>query len=304
MRDLVALVVIAYNRALTIKRPHGDRIHFANAFEFYPWMIDKNYEDLVGKTPALLGVHDVMRFNGQTSPAMGSMRMDHASLDNALLTELIGRWRKRYESANPSLPDLALFRSLNMAYHASMLPAGTDTTFYDVGRLIALWVSAFEILIHPGGNGQANRDKVFDLIEHAPWQLPASGDRNYETGGKKQKRTAASWLYQQLYEQRCAFLHGNPVRPEDLLLPISRRIAFQFAAPLFRMALTSFLPLTYTRKAPPISDAKAFGAYVADRMSFNEPQREIEEALLLGVLPIGTQAARRTPRARPTASVP
>lgn len=56
--------------------------------------------------------------------------------------------------------DVALTRSLNMAYHASLLPAGTDTTFYDVGRIVSLWVSAFEILVHPGGNGQASQAKT------------------------------------------------------------------------------------------------------------------------------------------------
>ena len=113
---------------------------------------------------------------------------------------------------SPPWEDVALMRSLNMAYQASLLPAGTDTTFYDVGRVVSLWVSAFEILVHPGGSGQANRDKVFEMIERTTWAIPASGQLAHDTGGKaKVKRTLASSLYQVLYECRNNFLHGNPV---------------------------------------------------------------------------------------------
>ena len=51
-RDLIALSVVAYNRALELKYPRGHRVLFGNAFAFYPWMIDRNYEHLVGSTPA------------------------------------------------------------------------------------------------------------------------------------------------------------------------------------------------------------------------------------------------------------
>jgi hypothetical protein len=178
-----------------------------------------------------------------------------------------------------------------MPYHASLLPAATDTTFYDVGRLISLWVSAFEILVHPGGNGQANRDKVFELIEKTPWELQTTADRAHDTGGKtKVKRTLASWLYQKLYECRNNFLHGNPVERADLVLPISGRTVFEYTAPLYRLALTAFLPLTYGKPMPSISEAKAFGSYIADHMEFMAPQDRTEEAIL---------TAKQSPTRRP-----
>src|SRR5690606_31308449 len=122
----------------------------------------------------------------------------------------------------------------------------------------------FEILVHPGGSGQANRDKVFELIESTPWAIPASGQARHETGGKaKVKRSLASWLYQVLYECRNDFLHGNPVERSNLLLAIPQRSIFEYAAPLYRLALTSFLPLTYPAQMPSSEDAAAFGAYIA-----------------------------------------
>lgn len=99
-------------------------------------MLDRHYEDMIGSTPAILGTHEVARFKGQSSPALFRTQLSCSDIDQPLLAALMTRWRRRYE--------------------ASLLPAGTDTIFYDVGRIVSLWVSAFEILVHPGGSGHAN----------------------------------------------------------------------------------------------------------------------------------------------------
>lgn len=187
-----------------------------------------------------------------------------------------------------------------MAYQASLLPAGTDTTFYDVGRIVSLWVSAFEILVHPGGNGQANRDKVFDLIERTSWEIPASSQLIHDTGGKtKVKRTLASWLHQELYDCRNDFLHGNPVDRSNLLLPTPQRSIFDYAAPLYRIALTAFLPLAFPQGIPSARDAAAFGAYVAAHMDFIEPQKDAEKALLTATQPPDQRRMRPSRVMRP-----
>jgi hypothetical protein len=285
-RDAVAIAAITYNRALELRQPRGHRILFGEAFAIYPWMLDRHYEDMIGNTPALLGTHDVDQLRGQSSPSLFRMPLSPADIDEPLLEELLVRWRRRFEASSPDWEDIALFRSLNMAYHASLLPAGTDTTFHDIGRLVALWVSAFEILVHPGGNGRADLGKVFELLERTPWAIQSSGALAHDTGGKtKIKRTLASWLYQALYQCRNDFLHGNPVARADLFLPASGRTVFEYAAPLYRIALTSFLPLTLAKPAPPASDAEAFGAYIAARMAFRDPQKRAEEALRTAVQP-------------------
>lgn len=94
------------------------------------------------------------------------------------------------------------------------------------------------------------------------------------------KRTLASWLYQELHQCRNNFLHGNPVERANLLLPLSGRTILEYAAPLYRLALTAFLPLTYGKPIPPASDAQAFGAYIAEHMDFMDPQHRSEEAIL------------------------
>ena len=285
-RDLISISIVAYNRALELRQRRGHRVMFGEAFAIYPWMLDRHYEDVIGSTPAILGTHEVAKFRGQSSPTLFRTPLAAGDIDQPLLVALMQRWRRRYEAADPAWADIALFRSLNMAYHASLLPAATDTTFYDVGRIVSLWVSAFEILVHPGGNGQANRDKVFELIEKTPWAIPASGALVHDTGSKtKVKRTLASWLYQVLYECRNSFLHGNPVERDNLILPVSQRTVFEYAAPLYRLALTAFLPLAQDKSIPPVTDAEAFGAHIAEHVEFMDPQKRMEEAILTAAQP-------------------
>jgi hypothetical protein len=302
-RDLVAISTISLSRALELRHRRGHRVMFGEAFAIYPWMLDRHYKDVIGSTPAILGMHEVVKFKGQSSPSLFRIVLDDNDIDQPLLAALMDQWRRCYTTPGPTWADVALFRSLNMAYNASLLPAGTDTTFFDVGRVVSLWVSAFEILVHPGGDGQANRDKVFQLIESTPWTIAASGAAVHDTGGRaKVKRTLASWLYQVLNDRRNDFLHGNPVEPADLMLPIPQRTIFEFAAPLYRLALTAFLPLTDGRPMPPAGEPEAFGAYIAEHMKFMNPQKRAEEAILTAMQPPAPSRAQSPRATRPAAT--
>jgi hypothetical protein len=281
-RDLIALSVIPYNQALELRHQRGYRILWGDTFFLYPWMIDKNFEHMIAQTPAILSLHAVKEFKGQSSPEIFPMTLTPSEIDEPLLRELLQRWRRRYISRTASWPDIALFRSLNMAHQASLLPAGSDATFYDIGRSIALWVSAFEILIHPGTDGRADLRKVFDLIERVPWALRPSGFRRFSTGPKgcKSRRTRASWIYWHLYKARNDFLHGNPVSRRGLVLNGSKRNLFDYAGPLYRLALTAFLDLAFAKPMPRARNAAEFGEYIVNRSNFLSYQRAIEEGLL------------------------
>ncbi|KQO49567.1 hypothetical protein [Methylobacterium sp. Leaf85] len=285
-RDAIAISAISAARAQELLHPRGHRVLFGDSFAFYPWMVDSHDEHLIGSTPALLGVHDVSAFHGQSAPGLFRTPLDARDLDAPLLNALLSRWRRRHLSDDPEWADIALMRSLNMAHHASLLPAAADTTFYDVGRLISLWVSAFEILVHPGGSGVANRDRVFALLERTPWQRATSAKAAYDTGGKtKIHRTLASWLYQALNDRRNDFLHGNPIGRDALVLPISGRNLFEYAAPLYRLALTAFLELSPDEPLRPPSRPQALDEAIVRRMTFLDPQRAVEDALLTAVRP-------------------
>lgn len=107
-----------------------------------------------------------------------------------------------------------MFRSLNMANQASQIPAGSDTTFYDVGHAIALWVSAFEILAHPG-MGKSGLYRVYGLLEDVAWECSRSRYRRYKAHkiGKKNspRRPLACWIYGEIYRARNDFLENYMV---------------------------------------------------------------------------------------------
>ncbi len=169
-----------------------------------------------------------------------------------------------------------------MANQASRLSAGSDTTHYDVGRSIALWVSAFEILDHPG-TGKSGLGPVYDLLEMVEWESSRSRLRRYKAyeAGKKNRprRPLACWIYGEIYRARNDFLHGNPVSQKRLIVKQSNRSLFQYAAPLYRLALTGFLPLSWSEPIPPMGDGTELGKYVAERIEFTAYQKAIENAL-------------------------
>ncbi|MCH8952384.1 MAG: hypothetical protein IID49_09710, partial [Proteobacteria bacterium] len=220
-RDAIAVSTVAYNRALELRHPHGLRINFSNSFWFYPWMLDKQNEDLTCRTFAMLGTHEVSAFKGQSSPEIPQKTLSSSDIDQPLLDALISRWQRRYTGRRISWSDRALFRSLNMANQAAMLPAGSDTTFYDVGRLIALWVSAFEILAHPG-IGKSDIFAVYDLLEKVEWKKKPCAARRYKAYSPKRnaqhRRTLACWLYGEIFDARNQSLHGNAVSPNRLII--------------------------------------------------------------------------------------
>ncbi|MEX1060339.1 MAG: hypothetical protein WED13_04900 [Methyloceanibacter sp.] len=283
LRDAVSLSLIPYNRARELNTPRGHRIAFSNTLSFYPWMIDRNYEHLLMTSFGHLGIHDVNQFSGQSSPEIFPITVGDRDFDKPLLESLLRRWARRYKRARPEWRDLALFRSLNMANQACRLPAVIETTLYDVGRLLALWVSAFEILAHPGSR-DSGLSVVYGLLDGLDFQIERSTHRRYMTyqgrRAQRSRQSLAHWLYGEIYGARNDFLHGNPVTQARLKPRGAQGNLFQYAAPLYRLALTGFLELKFARDMPALEDAEAFGAYVSDHYWFYSYQRTFEEALL------------------------
>lgn len=178
--------------------------------------------------------------------------------------------------------DKALFRSMNMANEAARIPALTAAVFYDVGRSLALWVSAYEILTHPGGKGEASFATVSAALERVKWlnaKLSASG--HVIPGRNPQKKQLATWICKKVYDLRNDFLHGNDVEAPALL--INGKVIIDFAACLYRLALTGSLDLHFNMPMPQSEDAEALGAFINQRMNFNKFQITYENALLTAV---------------------
>jgi hypothetical protein len=132
---------------------------------------------------------------------------------------------------------------LEVAFHAAQFPADGLTSINDVGTRIALWVSAFEVLCHPGGG--VNKRHVQKVISDAPFSDETLTSTRFTVshGGNKFRATLPEALYDDLYWARNQFLHGMPVRPAVLHYRQSNEyIGLIDVAPvLFNAALVSRL---------------------------------------------------------------
>ncbi|WP_316159794.1 hypothetical protein [Bradyrhizobium sp. SZCCHNRI20481] len=282
-RDLVALSAIPISRAKSALWQQSFGTYYSDWYDFYPWMITLG-RHLGCSTPAVANLETVDNFRGQGDPGLLPVTLDKTDFDLVLLNALLKRWRVRYNGRPPTWPDRALFRSLDMAFAAAKMPAKADVSHFSLGRSISLWVSAFEILAHPK-TGRSETSLVYSLLDKAPWHDAGLRRKRYKAfvSANKQKqrkaplRSLPCWLYGEIYHARNDFLHGNPVRPDRLVVKTSGKSLFNYAPLLYRMALASFLDI---RIPSPLASIQQLGAdHLARRMAFFDQQREIEREL-------------------------
>ena len=220
-RDALAISVIPYSWAQTLRFENTFGIRYANWFSFYPWMVDAQYDGLLMQSMAQLGYHEVKALKAQTTAGFAHQPLAARMIDMPLLRALLARWETRFKTETPARDTVALFRSLNMALSAAMLPGNVEVTIYDIGKAIALWVSTFEILAHPGTSNVGFK-QVYELLERATWKLSDCNDPIYEPYGYKagqSKRPLPVWLYGEMNRARNDFLHGNPIGDARLIVP-------------------------------------------------------------------------------------
>jgi hypothetical protein len=134
---------------------------------------------------------------------------------------------------------------LNMAATAMEVPNTSVTeTIYDWGRVIADWVSAFEILVHPGADGRADERQVLEMLSQVEWRRGKLIETSHPVKigrSAPSDRTLAEWLYHRLFKLRNDYLHGNPVDARGFEMENGTSILHVPAA-LYRMALTTRVP--------------------------------------------------------------
>jgi hypothetical protein len=281
-RDVISLSVVPYARTRRLRFNRASGLVFTNTFQFYPWMLDKQYEEMLLINPLQMHLHMLEEFEGQSFPEQPQASIMTNDIDVPLAKELMSRWIVRFSTGTVEWKDKALFRSLNMANEAGRIPAVTAAIFYDVGRSLALWVSAYEILAHLGGKGQSSREIVSDKLESVKWLDPKLAAAAHAIPGKTpQQKQLATWVCKRVYDLRNDFLHGNDVDQTALLL--NGQPVIDFAACLYRLALTGFLDLHFNASAPPSGNTEAMVAFVNERRSFNKFQSAYESALLTAV---------------------
>jgi hypothetical protein len=281
-RDILSLAVVPYARSSRLRFDKAHALAFTSTFQFYPWMLDKQYEEMVLVNPANLHIHMLSEFGGLSFPEQGCASIFEGDIDLPIAKELLNRWVTRFSENAVEWKDKALFRSLNMANEAGRIPALAAGVFYDAGRQLALWVSAHEILAHPGGTGQSNFGTVSGLLEKVKWLDAKLAAATHTIPGKSpQQKQLATWICRKVYDARNDFLHGNEV--DAAVLNLNKKPVTDFAACLFRLALTSFLDLNFNVAMPSKDDTEAMGVFISQRMRFNNFQRAYENALLTAI---------------------
>jgi len=192
---------------------------FSDYFDCYPWAPGASGEDLVQLGPGQESVRKVSGFRGQTSPDLSQILIE-ASPDNVILEPLRAVWRRRFTGTTDyGRRTTALFRSLAVAYQAAALPIKNSSWLFDYGTNVALWISAFEILVHPMQN-RASLPDVLNFLRKATWIKPELRHRRFKImyRNRSERVNFVKALYWQLYNARNDFLHGNRVNARDLFV--------------------------------------------------------------------------------------
>lgn len=244
-RNVYAMSSLIYDHQLSgsldARVPHLSHSTF---FDVYPVVPDRECEGLITSTPAALGFDEPKDFLGQASPGLGGVSsLIQPEPDPSFRRSLTYAWRaysRRRFKGDKYLT--ALFRSLELAYHAASLPEAIS--LHQFGLRLPLWVSSIEILTN-AEFGRANFSNVMKMLERLSWTSKELRDRRYTVRhyNKRHRVTFITKLYKDLYDARNDFVHGNPVSSRRLFLfKDTKRSALQAAAPfIYKSALMSYL---------------------------------------------------------------
>lgn len=148
----------------------------------------------------------------------------------------------------------------------------------DIGRSVALWSSAFEILAPSKNKAFLN---IYALLNRITWSYSCCEEQVYEAYGfhdDQKKRNLPSWLFGEINRARNDFLHGNPITDTRLVVAPAKRPLHLYAPLVYRMALAAFLDLKYV--PPPQRQGETeYDAYLRDDFAFGRFQGDIEVAM-------------------------
>lgn len=284
-RDAICTAALTRSHGLFLRRGQNLENYYSDAFDFYPWHLAKDWADgkhvrIHADTPGLLGIHRLEHLKPQGSPAVSRRDFDVSDCDQPLLNALFDAWELRFAAGVDEARELRLFRSLDMARSALRMPGGADATYLHVGRAVALWVSAFEILAHDGGSSAR---KVVALLSSAELHSEKLAEPKWPVRIQRQNSMVSlpGALYMKLNQARNDFLHGNDIPDNALHFVEGGHNLLHYCAPLYRIALTAYLDLKFRRPMPDMnSDMSGFGGWMTERMGFQGAQKAIEIALL------------------------
>lgn len=249
-RNAIAISTIlkAYQDSLCQRYPFP-RVNFSNYFDIYPISLSNDNKSLITRSPSILGTDEPDEFHGQCSPKLANLKFASFDYDKDIFKAIMKFWSKRYVAGRKKdWESLVLFRSLEMAYQASSIPIENNSSVFDIGSRIMLWVSALEVLAHPE-NGNSDFQKVIDLIKTVKFYSKSLSNKYYSITwrGKTARGTLIEKMYYYLYRLRNDFTHGNPLKMSKLYPFKNKKRSLNLYSPIiYKVALLSFLGLGTT----------------------------------------------------------
>ncbi len=203
---------------------------------------------VAGKDGAIVTLDGIVRgldddpeeFLFTASPMIDSPGSFSVHVDSALYDRLVRRWRRHHFGTRKTRRGRQLFRALEIAFQAARYPSDGMTSWNDIGTRIGLWVSAFEVLCHPGTTN-VNKGVVQSALSAAAWTSKRFRAKRFRVtrNGKAYPATLAEKVYDGIYQARNDFMHGNRVAARSRSWRCANRSARldYVAAPVFGVAL-------------------------------------------------------------------
>lgn len=261
-RDLVALSVVPQGCAYAMLESQWRMADDAAAFALYPWSPDPAFRHIAGAVPPMLALKRIPKMPRRRRDEYFYWSLLNQRIDFSAVDPLLQLWNRRYSGRRPDWRTRALFDSLARA-HAAMRPAprpkarAAKPDPADRARRVALWVRAFEALVPPP-RWREGPAPVYDLLETIKMRDREPWPRYYRVHRGRAGhvlRNLPCWIYGEMKRIAEDVAAGNPVAASRLAVAGTAFDLAHFAPPLYRLALTAFVPIVVDADRPVDTDS-------------------------------------------------
>lgn len=244
-RNAIALPVIFEGHEDKILKRYSSIPIYSEYFDFYPLSLCNDGDGFMIDSLSERGWTDEYKlFKGQPTSSTANLGTLNIDSEGYIIQSLLSIWETHFIQGPVDLQTTLLFRSLEMAYHASSMPFKNKSNANDYGVGISLWVSALEILSYYQ-NGRASLKTVIDLLGRYNWVDTTFCSEDFEISYRRRvfNVNLIQKLYQELYNARNDFIHGNTIS-ENRLFPFENPnspLLIQLAPIVYKIALLAFI---------------------------------------------------------------